>query len=180
MTAALLTEGTTTRNTLELAGELSEIGASIDADGDLESSSLSLTTLTKHTERALDLYTDVLLHPAFPEKELKRLQIQRLAILSPARRRRGDRRRRLPAPPLRAGASLRPPRPRHAEVGQGADPRRRGRLPPAALPAQQRRLIVVGDTTPDAITAALEEALKGWKPGEAPGAAPPEPPQARR
>ncbi len=29
-------------------------------------------------------------------------------------------------------------------------------------------LIVVGDTTPDVITAKLEESLKDWKPGEAP------------
>ena len=33
-------------------------------------------------------------------------------------------------------------------------------------------LIVVGDTTPDAIIAALETALKDWKPGEAPEADP--------
>ena len=39
----------------------------------------SLTTLTKHTAKALELYTDVLLHPSFPEKELERLRAQRLA-----------------------------------------------------------------------------------------------------
>src|SRR5262249_4977822 len=38
-------------------------------------------------------------------------------------------------------------------------------------------LIVAGDTTPEAITASLEKALKGWKPGTPPKAALPEPPK---
>ena len=81
LTASLLTEGTESRDSLKLAGELAEIGASIDANAGLESSSVSLTTLTKHTAKALDLYTDVLLHPSFPAKELDRLKNQRLAAL---------------------------------------------------------------------------------------------------
>src|SRR5262249_39472015 len=79
ITADLLTEGTTTRDTMQLAGALSMIGATIDAESDRESTTLSLTTLTKHTTKALELYNDVLRHPAFPERELKRLQLEREA-----------------------------------------------------------------------------------------------------
>src|SRR5262249_4846534 len=40
-------------------------------------------------------------------------------------------------------------------------------------------LIVVGDTTPESITAKLEEELASWKPGEAPKYEVPEPPSAK-
>src|SRR5262249_2679493 len=77
--AALLTEGTKTRDTMQLAGALSMIGASIDAESDRESTTLSVTTLTQHTAKALELYNDVLRNPAFPEKEMRRLQLEREA-----------------------------------------------------------------------------------------------------
>ena len=59
LTASLLDEGTKTRTALQLAGELAEIGATLGAAGDLESTTVSLTTLTRHLDRALDLYADV-------------------------------------------------------------------------------------------------------------------------
>ncbi len=49
--------------------------------GELESSTVSLTTLTRHLNPALDLYADVILNASFPEKQLERLKIQRLAQL---------------------------------------------------------------------------------------------------
>ncbi len=180
MTAELLTEGTKTRNSLELAGALSEIGASIDADGKLESSTVSLTTLTKHTPKALELYTDVLLNPSFPEKELKRVRQQRLALL----------RSRLDNAEAISGVVF--PRVLYGQehpYGRPdlGTPKSIAALTRAEIAEFHQRLflpnnaslIVVGDTTPDAITAALEEALKGWKPGEAPSPSLPEPPSAK-
>ena len=79
--ASLLDEGTKTRNALEVAGELAEIGAALAAAGELESTTVSLTTLIRHLDRGLDLYADVILNPSFPEKELSRLKLQRLAQL---------------------------------------------------------------------------------------------------
>src|SRR5206468_12103081 len=40
-------------------------------------------------------------------------------------------------------------------------------------------VVLVRATTPDASTASLESALKGWEPGEAPGSTLPEPPPAK-
>ena len=70
----LLTEGTASRSSLQISSELSELGASISGGGGAESCSLSLTTLARNLIKALDIYTDVLLHPAFPEKELSPAQ----------------------------------------------------------------------------------------------------------
>jgi len=170
MTADLLTEGTKTRGTLELAGELSKIGASIQADGKLESTSLSLTTLTKHLERGLELYTDVLLNPSFPEKELSRLKTQRLALL----RAQFDRAEGISGVVFpRLLYSLEHPygRPDLGTLKSVEGLKREDVVDfhKAIFLPNNSTLIVVGDTTPDAIVAELEDALKSWKSGKAPG-----------
>ena len=81
LAASLLEEGTTSRPALQLAGELSEIGATLGAGGGLESSSISLSVLTRHQDHALDLFADVVRNPSFPDKELERLKLQRLSHL---------------------------------------------------------------------------------------------------
>ena len=138
--ASLLDEGTKTRDALQMAGELAEIGASLGTDGELESTTVSLTTLTRHLDHALDLYADVILNPSFPEKELDRLKLQRLAATQgPGRRPGADRRGRVPAIDLRAGPSLRPPRPGDARLGPIDHARRCGRVLQADHGAGQRR-----------------------------------------
>ncbi|WP_435010862.1 M16 family metallopeptidase [Tundrisphaera lichenicola] len=177
LTGSLLTEGTTTRNSLQLAGELAELGASIDGSGGDESCSLSLTTLTRQLPKALDLYTDVLLHPSFPDKELERLRVQRLAALL----------RRSDNPPSIAGIVF-------PKIIYG-DKHPYGRYDtPESIKSLKRddvvalykslfvpnnsALIVVGDTTPDAIIPVLEDALKEWKPGSPVARVAPETPES--
>ena len=122
LTAGLLTEGTASRDALALAGESAEIGASINAGSDLEGMSLSMTSLSGNAPKALALFTDVLLHPSFPAKELERLRVQRLgALLRQADNPATVAERRLPPRPLRRRPPLRPSRAGDAEVGQGAD-----------------------------------------------------------
>ncbi len=170
LTAEMLTEGTTSRDALKLAGALSEIGTSIAASGRREWSSLALTTLTRHTAKALELYTDVLLNPAFSARELARLQTQRAAELK-ARWDDPESVAGVVFPRLLYGAEHPYGRP---DLGT---PESVAGLKPDDLAAFYQRLyrpdnaslIVSGDTTPEAITNALEAALGGWKP--APGAA---------
>lgn len=180
MTASLLTEGTKTRDSLQLAGALSEIGASVDADGELEHSTLSLTTLTKHTDKALEIYTDVLLSPAFPQKELDRLRGQRLNALK-ARLDRAEGISGVVFPRLLYGQEHPYGRP---DLGTPKSVTSLTRddvvdFHKSLFLPNNASLIVVGDTTPDAITALLEKALKTWKPGDAPKAALPEPPSSK-
>ena len=65
LTASLLDEGTISRTGLQIVSDLLDIGASISASGWLESIEVNLTTLARHLEGALDLYTDVILEPCF-------------------------------------------------------------------------------------------------------------------
>ena len=168
LSASLLSEGTTTRDSLKLAGELAEIGARLQTMGGLETSSVSITTLTKHTAKALELYGDVLLHPAFPEKELKRLLLQRLAGIKA----RADQ-------PAAVGQLVfdrvlygdghpygRPSQGTLASVGTLSRDDILSFYEKVYQP-NNASLIVVGDTSPDAITAELEKALGAWKAGEA-------------
>ena len=121
MTADLLTEGTTSRDALKLAGELSEIGANLNASGSLETCSLFLTTLTRHEAKALEFFADVLLHPAFPKRIWSGCGSRSLPNCCAGAISAGDRRCRLPQDPLRLEASLWPDR--YRQDGQGLDPR---------------------------------------------------------
>ncbi len=180
LTGDLLTEGTTSRDAIQLAGELAELGASINGGGGPESCSLSLTTLTRQLPRALDIYTDVLLRPSFPEKELERLRTQRLAALL----------RLADSPPAIAGLVF--PRLLYGDAHPYGRP---NAGTPKSVKGLTRddvvsfyrtlfvpnnaALVVVGDVTPDAIMPVLESALKDWKPGSPVAQSLPEPPASK-
>ena len=175
--ASLIDEGTKTRDSLQIAGEQAEIGAAMTAAGDLESTTVSLTTLTRHLERGLDLYADVILNPSFPEKELHRLKLQRLARL---KARADDAEQTAAAVFPRVIFGLDHPYGRPDE-GTPASIESITRSDAVAfykrimVPANAA-LVVVGDIRPDTITAALEARLKSWLPGpvpEAPSVMPP-------
>jgi zinc protease len=76
---SMLDEGTKRRTALEISDELDRISATISATSSLDSSTVALNTLSENLDKALDLYADVILNPAFQESELERLRKQRLA-----------------------------------------------------------------------------------------------------
>ncbi|EEF62737.1 M16 family metallopeptidase [Pedosphaera parvula] len=75
----MLDEGTTKRTALDISEELSTLGANLSSGSDLDTSTVHLSTLKSTLDRALDIYSDVILNPAFPEADFKRLQKQRIA-----------------------------------------------------------------------------------------------------
>lgn len=81
LTADMLDEGTKKRSALDISNEVSAIGANLGVGARWDSSSATLTTLTRHLGRALDLYADVVLNPAFSDEELERLRARRLTSL---------------------------------------------------------------------------------------------------
>lgn len=81
MTADVLDEGTTTRDALAISEELESMGASINVNAGTDGSFMTLNALSKHLDRALAVFSDVLLNPSFPEKEFDRLKKQRLTSL---------------------------------------------------------------------------------------------------
>src|SRR6185503_5115625 len=61
---AMLLEGTTTRDSLTLGEQIAAIGANIGPGINLDWANVNLNTLKATLDAALDIYADVILHPA--------------------------------------------------------------------------------------------------------------------
>jgi zinc protease len=75
----MLEEGTPTRDSLKIGEELESLSANFNAGATLDYSLVSLNTLKSTLDPSLDIYADLILHPAFPQKEFARLQKERIA-----------------------------------------------------------------------------------------------------
>ncbi len=78
MVGEMLKGGTKNRSKDELDEEIDFIGASINAG----STSVFASSLKKHQDKALELMTDILFNPVFPQEELDKLQKQNLTGLA--------------------------------------------------------------------------------------------------
>ncbi len=81
ITAALLTEGTDKRNSEQIANEASLLGTDLSSSSGADSASLSISLLSRHLTRGLDLLADSAQHPSFPTADLERLRARRLTGL---------------------------------------------------------------------------------------------------
>jgi zinc protease len=77
-TADMLDEGTAKRSTLQIAEDVAAIGATLGTGSSSDASSVSVRTLKKNVDAALELVADVALQPAFAAKELDRVRNTRL------------------------------------------------------------------------------------------------------
>jgi zinc protease len=81
LTARLLLEGAAGLDGSALADRFEQIGASVDAHGDWDVATISLTVLSERLPAALALVRDLVREPTFPEREVQRLKEQRLSDL---------------------------------------------------------------------------------------------------
>ncbi|HXT69686.1 MAG TPA: pitrilysin family protein [Vicinamibacterales bacterium] len=171
MTAAMLTQGTSTRTALQLADQRALIAADIGAGADLDTSTVSLSVLTERLDPALDLFADVLLNPAFPQADLDRLKKNALANIEQEK-----------VDPIGVALRVLPGLlygPGHAYAqpltGSGTEASVNA-MTRADLSAfhqawfkpNRATLIVAGDITMEALTAKLERVFKTWKGGTVP------------
>ena len=80
-TAALLDQGTATRNALQLAEEVAQIGASLTTGTSRDATTVSTGSLSRNFAAALALVADVALRPSFPAEEVERVRASRIANL---------------------------------------------------------------------------------------------------
>ena len=85
LTAAMLSEGTTTRTGDALSNALQLLGTEVSASVGGESAAIRFVATTTKFGPTLDILADMLLHPAFPADALERLRGQRLVALAEAR-----------------------------------------------------------------------------------------------
>jgi len=81
MTAGMLEEGTTTRNATQLAQEIEFLGAEFAAKATNDVAQATFRVLKKDADRGFTLLSDLLLNPAFPNKEIARVRGELLGEL---------------------------------------------------------------------------------------------------
>ena len=162
----MLDEGTPTRDALQIAARRESLGAEIGASADLDSFVVGLNSLTGRLPESLELYSDVLLRPTFPQKELERIRKQIIAAVQQEKAQPAGIAGRL-YPRLLFGEG-------HAYSGPSSglgSEEQLAKLGVADLKAfyarwmrpDQATLLVVGDTTEAKIRPLLEQYLGAWK-----------------
>jgi zinc protease len=167
LTADMLDEGTKTRDALKIAADLEKIGASLGTNATLDFSYITLGTLSKYLDKALDIYTDVIANPAFPQKDLDRLRKQRLTQLMQQK----------DSPVAIANNAysyiLYTDQHPYGNNQIGTEASLNGfkqadlqKFCDSYFRPNNATLIVVGDTKLDDVVSKLENGLEGWKQGE--------------
>ena len=80
-TVALLDQGTATRSAVQIANEVAQLGANLNATSSMDASFVTARSLKKNFAATLDLAADIALHPSFPTEEIERQRANRLAQL---------------------------------------------------------------------------------------------------
>ena len=80
-TADLLNKGTKTRTATQIAEAIDQVGGSLEATANAESTNISAGALTDNVNMAFELMNDIVLNPAFAPEELSRDQQQSLSNL---------------------------------------------------------------------------------------------------
>ena len=167
----MLEEGTPTRDSLKIGEELESLSANFLANANPDWATVGLNSLKVNMEKALEIYADLILHPAYPEKEFTRLQKDRLATIQRERVTPNAMAMRV-APTLLYGKD----HPyANAFVGTGTEASVRKmtredlvKFHDTWFKPNNATLLIVGDTTLAEITPKLEKLLGSWKPGDVP------------
>jgi len=176
----MLEEGTPTRDSLKIGEELESLSANFNAGANLDYSSVNLNALKINMDKALDIYADLILHPAFPQKEFDRLQKERLAAIQ-----------REKVTPIQMGLRVLPTLLFGKDhpydegfIGTGttASVSKMTRADLAKyhdtwFKPNNATLLIVGDTTLAEIKPRLEKLFANWKPGDVPALNIPDVPQ---
>jgi len=162
-----MTSGTDKYNALQISDEIQRLGAELDAGAGLDFSSVSLSALKAKLEPSLALFSDVLLHPSFPQEDFARQQKLQIAAIQRAKTSPGAMANRVFTPALYGkehpyGLQL-------SEAGVAKITRDGiAKFHDTWYRPNNATLVIVGDTTLAEIKPQLEKALASWKPGNTP------------
>ncbi len=167
----MLEEGTPTRDSLKIGEELESLSANFNAGTSLDFATVNLNALRVNMDKALNIYGDLILHPAFPQKEFDRLQKDRLAAIQREKVNPNTMALRV-APTLLYGKGH-PYAVPFTGTGTEAAVRKMTRADLVKFhdtwfKPNNATLLVVGDTTLAEIKPRLEKLFAGWKPGDVP------------
>jgi zinc protease len=164
--AAMLDEGTSTRNALQIADEVAQLGASLGIGSSMDATTLSARSLSKNFGATLDVLADVTLHPSFPAEEIERQRASRLAGLVQQRDNPGQ-----VAAQVTASALYGPKHPYgYSEVGTEAGVKGITRADMEAFWKQNfvpnnAALVVAGDISMSELRTLADKAFGSWQRG---------------
>jgi zinc protease len=82
LTAALLTQGTTSRSALEIAQATDAMGARLDANSGYDAAVVSINATTPVFAQAFAIFNEVIRHPAFAPAEVERVRTKSISDLN--------------------------------------------------------------------------------------------------
>lgn len=175
MLTGLLTEGTQSRTSREIADEVARLGATLQAGASSDYTTVAASSLTTFSDEILELMADVALRPVFPENEVELTKQNTKESLKQQRAQ----------PSFLASEMV-------ARVMFGAHPYSVTAPTPEAIDATTREkliefhqskfvsnnavLVVAGDVEQDSLLSRIEELFGNWKPGAVAGDDFPAPP----
>ena len=169
-TTSLLKEGTSTRNSLQIADQEAFLGVNVGANSGWDATTVQLHTPTAQLDSALALFADVALHPSFPPNELERLRKNRLTSLLQVKDRPPEIANRAYAAIVFGSAVYgRPLTGDEASTNaiQQADVRR---FYDTYFRPNNATLLVVGDVRPDDVERRVRALFGAWERGNVPAA----------
>jgi zinc protease len=173
LTAAMLDEGAGSRSSLQIADAVEYLGATMATTSSFDASAVRLNVPVTRLQEALPIMADVAMRPTFPDEELNRLRQERITALLQA----------LDEPesiaPMAFARLVFGPMHRYGTGAVGTTATLKAFTPPdlkafhaAYYQPSNAALVVVGDTTANAATTALETQFGSWKGATAPKRAP--------
>jgi zinc protease len=81
----MLDEGTAKRDSLEISRRAEELGAGLSTGNIQDTSYINLSAIKSKLDESVELFSDVILNPSFPEKDFARLKAIRLAEIQQER-----------------------------------------------------------------------------------------------
>jgi zinc protease len=179
----MLEEGTPTRDSLKIGEELESLSAEFSAGANLDFATVDLDALKANIDKSLEIYADLILHPAFPEKEFTRLQKDRLAAIQREKVTPNSMALRV-MPSLLYGKDH-PYSGAFLTTGTEATVSKMTRedlikFHETWFKPNNATLLIVGDTTLAEITPKLEKLFASWKSGEVPKQTIPSVPQPEK
>ncbi|MES2318929.1 MAG: pitrilysin family protein [Pseudomonadota bacterium] len=167
----MLDEGTTTRGALAIGAELEALGANYGANTNLDGAFMQMNVLKATMPKGLDVYSDILLHPAFAQTELDRLKKDQLAAIAREKSNPNAMALRvIPGIVYGKGHAYSLPLSGSGTEAAVARITREDlvKYHQTWFKPNNATLLVVGDTTMAEIKPLLEKAFGGWKAGEVP------------
>ncbi|MFN8246346.1 MAG: pitrilysin family protein [Ferruginibacter sp.] len=74
----MMMEGTQTKSSIQISDLLADLGAGMSVNSSQDFTTMSMNTLKSNIGGAMELFTDVLFNPSFPQKDFDRVQKQQL------------------------------------------------------------------------------------------------------